>query len=469
LANVEHAVARKIATVALWGLALCLAAGCGRAPRIGPNIVIVVLDTVRDDTSELSPNGVSPTPNLDRLGAEGTVFTNAWATAPWTVPSHVSILTGLLPSSHGCTGYNTFLGEEHTTLAEHLAGRGYETVAFFSNPWLTDRMTGMMRGFETRYAEVGSDTRIFNIVDQGGEATSRNIEEWLDERPQKRPFLMFVNFLEPHLPYSPPEEYRRKHLPDLPPRSIVTTEWAHEFNAGMYAPETVDWDRVNRLYLGDVATADAYLGRLVAQLEKHGLYEDSVIIVTSDHGENLGDHGYMDHQFGLFETLLAVPLVVKTSGQAERVVREDPTMITDIFPTVLELAGAEVPRDLTHARSLLGPAGTVDRPLIAEYSGAGAPLIEILTGINPDLDISQMILASASVRVGDLRFTLTSDGAGNLQDFAKRREDRTDLGRHGRAISNAMVRLLPAVEQPQTELEVDPEMRESLRSLGYLP
>jgi arylsulfatase A-like enzyme len=463
----------KLRATALAAAVLCLAIflamGCGRASRIGPNIVIVVLDTVRDDTSELSPSGVSPTPNLDRLSAEGTVFANAWATAPWTVPSHVSILTGLLPSSHGCTGYSTFLGEEHRTIAEHLAARGYETVAFFSNPWLTDRMTGMMRGFETRYAEVGDDTRVFNIVDQGGEATSRNIEEWLDERPRNRPFLMFVNFLEPHLPYSPPEEYQREHFPDLPPRSIVTTEWAHEFNAGMYPPDTVDWDRVIRLYLGDVATADAYLGELLAQLERHGLYEDSVIIVTSDHGENLGDHGYMDHQFGLFESLLAVPLVVRAPGQTEQVVREDPTMITDIFPTVLEFAGVEIPPDLTHARSLLGPPGTVDRPMIAEYSGAGAPLIDILTDINPDLDVSRMILASASVRVGDLRFTLTSDGAGNLQDFAKRREDRTDLAKHGRAISNAMVRLLPAVEQPTTELEIDEEMRESLRALGYLP
>ena len=449
--------------------AVCLIPGCGPAEQHGPNIVIVVLDTARRDVAELSPTGMSPTPNLDRLGSEGTVFTSAWATAPWTVPSHASMLTGLLPSSHGCTGYNSFLEDDQKTVAEYLADGGYETVAFFSNPWLTDRMTGMMRGFTTRYEEVGHDTRIFNIVDQGGAATSRNIATWLAEREGNRPFLMFVNFLEPHLPYSPSEAYRSEHLPDLPPRSIVTTEWAHEFNAGAHPASDVDWRRVTDLYLGDVAAADSYLGELLGELERRGLYENAAIIVTSDHGENLGEHGYMDHQFGLFETLLAVPLVVRTPGQHEAAVRSDPAMLTDIFPTVLELAGVENAPDLLHARSLLGLPAHEDRPLIAEYSGAGVPLIEILQGINPELDVSQMVLASASVRVGQLRFTLSSDGGGNLQDFTKNPADRVDLSRNGRAIGNAMVRLLPAIVQPTGELEMDDEMRESLRSLGYLP
>jgi arylsulfatase A-like enzyme len=462
-----HTQAGAVLSAAL--LATCLIAGCGESGPARPNIVVVVLDTVRRDVSELSSTGVSPTPNLDRLGSESTVFTNAWSTGPWTVPSHASMLTGLLPSSHGCTGYNSFLGSERRTVAEYLVGHGYETVAFFSNPWLTDRMTGMMRGFETRYEEVGHDTRVFNIVDQGGEATSRNIATWLGERKGDKPFLMFVNFLEPHLPYSPPEAYRLEHLPDLPARSIVTTEWAHEFNAGMYPAQDVDWKRVISLYLGDVATADSYLGELLGELERQGLYENTAVIVTSDHGENLGEHGYMDHQFGLFETLLAVPLVVRTPGQREPAVRTDPAMLTDIFPTALELAGVENAPDLLHARSLLGPPAPEDRPLIAEYSGAGVPLIEILQGINPELDVSQMVLASATVRVGQLRFTLSSDGEGNLQDFTRNPVDRADLARHGRTISSSMVRLLPAVVQPSGEMEMDEETRESLRSLGYLP
>jgi hypothetical protein len=237
----------------------------------------------------------------------------------------------------------------------------------------------------------------------------------------------------------------------------------------MYPAQTVDWERVTRLYLGDVATADAFLGKLIRDLERYGLYDDAAIIVTSDHGENLGEHGYMDHQFGLFETLLAVPLVVKTAGQAQPDVRKDPVMLTDIFPTILELAGVEATQDLPHARSLLGPPAHADRPLIAEYSGAGVPLIEILHGINPELDVSKMILASASVRVGHIRFTLSSDGSGNLQDLARNPSDQTDLARHGRSISNAMVQLLPAIVQPSGSVEVDEEMRESLRSLGYLP
>jgi arylsulfatase A-like enzyme len=447
----------------------CAVAGCSDRGSERPNIVVVVLDTVRRDVAELSPTGVSPTPNLDRLSEESTTFTNAWATGPWTVPSHVSMLTGLLPSSHGCTGYDTFLSDEHRTMAEHLAEGGYETVAFFSNPWLTDRMSGMLRGFVPRYVETGGDTRIFNIVNQGGAESSANITEWLEERSGDRPFLLFANFLEPHLPYSPPEEFRREHLPDIPPRSIVTTEWALEFNAGIHPPQHVDWRRVTELYLADVAAADFYLGQLLRDLERLGLYENTAIIVTSDHGENLGDHGYMDHQFGLFETLLAIPLVVRVPGQTGPEARHDPAMVTDVFPTVLEIAGLEAPPHLAHARSLLGDPAGRERPVIAEYSGAGAPLIEILLDINPALDVSQMTLASASVRVDQLRFTLWSDGTGDLRDFAKNLDDRTDLARHGSAIGYEMARLLPGVSRPSSEGEIDEEMRESLRALGYIP
>lgn len=457
-----------ITAAAVAAVAVALLAGCGEREARPPNIIVVVLDTVRRDAASLTGREPRPTPNLDMLGSEGTVFSNAWANGPWTVPSHASIFTGKLPSLHGCTGKTAIFDTTQITMADHLSEHGYETVAFFSNPWLTEQMTGMLKGFAEKHYVSRGDMRILRTGDQGGTTTNHNILEWLDSRESDRPFLMFVNYLEAHLPYAPPGEYRQARLSDLPPDAVVTTSWAHEFNAGIHPASEVDWDTVKRLYCGDVAAADMLMGRMFRELKRHGLYEDAVIIVTSDHGENLGDYGLMEHQYGVFETLIGVPLVVRAPEWIDPGLRDDPAMLTDIFATVLDLAGVEDVPYLPHARSLLGEPAPEDRPLIAEYAGAGPVLLDMLVEMNPALDTTQMAMARATVRVGDIRLTLSSDGSAALEDLAEDPADRIDLERRGRAISEEMIKLFPKVEQVEGEVHVDEEMRESLRALGYV-
>jgi arylsulfatase A-like enzyme len=362
------------------------------------------------------------------------------------------------------------LSEEHRTIAEHLVEDGYEAVAFFSNPWLTDGMSGMMRGFSSEYVESRGDDRIHYLKgSQGGRASNANIEDWLERRSGDRPFLLFVNYLEAHLPFDPDTDVRARHLPDIDMDDAVTTRWAYEFNAGLHPFDDVDWTRVRRLYQGDATTSDALLGDLMRMLKDRGLYEDAVIIVTSDHGENVGDHGLMDHQFGVFETLLAVPLVMRAPGRLDTGVRDDPVMLTDIFPSVLETAGVDSIPVLPHARSLFGPPADDTRPLIAEYAGGNAPLVDRLTTLNPDLDPAPFRTAYSTVRMGDLRLTVGSDGSNTLKSFATGEEGAFDLEREGRAIALAMREHLPVLGEPVGEIQIDEKMREELRSLGYLP
>ena len=469
---------RAVRRTALLIPAVCILAaaflsgpGCsGRADR-SPNIIVVVLDTVRDDVEHLNQEGQGdPMPTLTRLGEESAVFANAWSNAPWTLPSHASILTGLLPSEHGCNGWDPFLSERHRTFGERLSEAGYDPVAFFSTPWLTDSLSGMMRGFEINYVE-SRDERLIHGRDgsQGGTASNENIARWLEGRDGDKPFLMFVNYLEAHLPYDPSAAMRETYLPDLPRDDVVTTLWAYEYNAGLHPEESVDWERIRRLYAADASYADALLSDLVTMLEEHGLLDDSVLIVTSDHGENLGEYGLMDHQFGIFETLLDVPLVVRAPGLLPPGIREDPTMLIDIFPTVLEMARVENVPDLPHARSLLEPPSNPDRPLIAQYSGCNPSLVERMLELNPDLDAESMRAAYGSVRVGNLRLTVGSDGSNRVEDYATSPEDMIDLKTEGRAVAGALRALLPGIGRPTGEYEIDEEMREELRSLGYLP
>jgi len=446
-------------------------AGCSDGASDQPNIVFVVLDTVRDDVPALADEALpDPMPALSSLAEDGTTFTNAWATAPWTLPSHASMMTGRLSSAHLCTGHSPILRPELPTFAELLSGSGYEAVAFFSNPWLTDEMSGVMRGFRSWYVEARGDDRIHAMGgSQGGSASNGNIERWLDEREPDRPFLLFVNYLETHLPYDPSPDVRTERLSDLAQNDIVSTRWAYEFNAGVHDAAAVDWNRVNRLYVGDAATSDALLGELVAMLDARGLYDDTVIIVTSDHGENLGDYGLMDHQFGVFETLLAVPLVVRAPELLKPGLRDDPVMLTDLFSTVLEVAGATGSGELPHARSLLRAPADPDRPLIAEYAGGRPALVERLLEMNPDLDASAYATAYSSVRVGNLRLTVGSDGSHRLDDFATQADEMLDLETEGRAAAEVLKALLPAVVPRARDIEVSEELEEELRSLGYMP
>ncbi|MBU1074432.1 sulfatase, partial [bacterium] len=293
-------------------------AGCAREER-RPNIVVLVLDTLRRDAAG-SPTDATPaplrvadlTPRLAGLSRDGVTFTGAYAAAPWTVPSHASMFTGKLPGDHLCTTLHPRLDAGLATFAGILRDDGYQTAAFYSNPWLADRTTGLLRGFSLRReAAIGGMFELRSRSgDQGGGETVRNIAGWLEERDGGKPFLLFANFMEPHLAYDPPRAYRTRALLDLPPTDAVSIMWAHQFNAGLHPPAGVDWNRVCRLYAGDVWSADRLMGEVLDRLAAHGLDDDTIVIVTSDHGENLGDHGLMDHQYSVHETLLAVPLVV---------------------------------------------------------------------------------------------------------------------------------------------------------------
>jgi len=464
----------------LWiGLVLTLDValhGCGQR-EIQPNIVFVVLDTVRDDHTGIGGGTQQLTPNLDRLASQSTVFRNAWANSPWTVPSHASFFTGLLSSGHGCTHQHPRLDTAWPTLAELLGGAGYQTAAFYSNPWLSDRTTGLLRGFTLkREAPVAgglsNDPGRYR-GDQGGRATVFNVQDWLQQRERRAPFFIFVNFLEAHLPYDPPPDLRQRFRNPRPPDDLVSGEWGMEYQAGLHSFADVDWQRVGELYAGDVMSADRLLGGLLRVLENQDLLDQTVLIITSDHGENLGDHGLVDHQFSVHETLLAVPLVISAPGRLASGERNDPVMLTDLFATVVQLAGLQDVRIPAASQCLLGEAAPAYRPLIAEYARPQEHLLNSLQNLNPDCDLESLARSFQTVRVGRLRLTVVSDGSQLLHDL------QTDPGQErnlagakpveASTLKSLLERLLPESDEPLgDEIQLDDQTREQLRSLGYV-
>ena len=485
---------KRLMMIATAAAALLALGGCERKPA-QPNIVVVVLDTVRRDATALDGPGTPEplrqpglTPNLDRLSNEGVTFTQAWSAAPWTVPSHASMFTGLMPSQHLCVMSRPALDADIPTAAEQLGAAGYNTIAFFSNPWLSDKSTGLLRGFDRRVmADIGGlKTMASADGDQGGGASLRNIRQWFAGRgDDERPFLLFVNFLEAHLSYDPPAEYREAHLADLPPDDLIFIEWGHEVNAGAHADETIDWNHVARLYAGDVWFADRMLGELLAMLEEQGLDQNTIVIVTSDHGESLGEHGLIEHQFSVHETVLGVPLVVRVpeglaSSRLEGIVgagtqRDDPIMTTDLYATLLDLAGLDegVASAPPSSHTLLTRPESDDRFVVAEYGGPSRGLLAKLQQMNPQLDRRRLARSMQTVRLGDLRLTIDNNAFYELHDIAADPSQMRNLARQRPEDLQRLLNILSAIQSVGRQ-DADPvqgmdeETRRRLESLGYV-
>lgn len=330
--------------------------GCGgEPPPEKVPIVLVTIDSVRSDHLPAYGYESVDTPAIDRLAADGIVFERAFAHVPVTLPSHVSLLSGTLPSHHGVRdnlGYRVPPGLPW--LPEMLRQRGYATAAVVSAAAL-GRSTGVARGFDLfddGEEESASDPAEEESGDEEdrsaesyrtGAATVERAVSWLDsvDRPL---WFLFVHLYEPHRPYEPPEPFASRY--DSP-------------------------------YDGEIATADAALGALLEALDRRGLYDGSLILLTSDHGEGLGEHGERDHGLFVYRESLQVPLVVKLprSRRAGRRV-ERPVQLVDIVPTVLARIEGTVEPDAA-GTSLLADDDT-ERSIYAEtylprlYYGASA-------------------------------------------------------------------------------------------------
>jgi arylsulfatase A-like enzyme/Flp pilus assembly protein TadD len=297
-------------------------------PHQGP-IVLISIDTLRADRLPAYGYTRVQTPALDALAADGVVFERAYSHSPQTLPAHASLLTGRLPFEHGVrdnVGYA--LAEDEETLPELLRNRGFSTGAAVSS-YVLRHDTGIAQGFTSYDAELPAAAPESSVgaVQRDGGATVDAAERWLASQNGQR-FFLFLHLYEPHKPYAPPARFAR------------------------YDP-----------YDGEVAYADEIVGRFVQTLKARDLYDDATIVVLSDHGEGLGDHGEQEHGLFLYDEAVRVPLIVKqpgSEGAGRRVTH--PVQHIDIVPTLLDFVRAPIPGGL-RGRSLRevleSAAGTV--------------------------------------------------------------------------------------------------------------
>ncbi len=392
----------------------------------GAPVILISVDTLRaDHLPAYGYRGVE-TPHIDALRKDAVLFENAYSHVPLTLPSHVSIFTGQLPPQNGVRdnlGYA--LKKEPPTIASALKAGGYATGGAVSSIVLS-HATGVSRGFdfwEDSVEPTKVNQSLSRVQRRGGE-TEAVLAGWI-ETHAKAPFFAFLHVFEPHSPYEPPEPYRSRYK--LP-------------------------------YDGEIAAADEIVGRLIALLRQRGLYDGSLVIFLSDHGEGLNDHGEDEHGVLLYREAIHVPLLVKFPGgrRAGETVRA-PVALSDVFPTILEVTGLPRPAGL---------AGETLTAALASGSPASGSARRIYSEtIYPRLHLGWSDLASLT----DDRNQYIQSPRPELYDIVADPGEKHDLAPGlppaFRSLSAALLRIPRPLQAPGSS---DPEQVRKLAALGYI-
>ena len=347
------------------------------APPELPNVLWIVLDNVRSDSTSLQGYRRTTTPNLERLAKKGVFFDQARATAPWTLPSHASMFTGEWPHALS-VGWDRPLDDAQPTMAEFLASKGYATAGFVGNTYYGNVRYGLGRGF-ARYEDCYENQTIsgFEVVrsaalgrrlihmlgypirfEEGpslrksAEMLNRDVLGWLDARPRDRPFFLFANFFDAHVPFSVPES-------STPRFGTCALASDQQLDALKRLKRLMDGksrpadgtgldilDRATQVYRDSYESCIAYLddqiGRLFDQLDRRGLTSSTLVVITSDHGEHFREHGFFGHGLSLYRRELHVPLLIlppcRSPAPARRVVSEF-VSLRDLPATTVDILG----------------------------------------------------------------------------------------------------------------------------------
>jgi arylsulfatase A-like enzyme/Flp pilus assembly protein TadD len=398
----------------------------------------VTIDTLRADRVGAYGSTLGATPTLDRLAREGIRFANAYAHVPLTLPSHATILTGTYPFTNGVRDNGTFrLDAAKPTLAKALHAATYRTSAFVG-AFVLDARFGLNGGFDVYDDRMTSSGSALEVVQRTADQVLAPAAAWITSgtnhnttspqpapSPESRtpnPFFAWIHLYDPHEPYQPPEPHRSRYAADP--------------------------------YTGEVAYVDSALGAFLERLRAAGALADTLVIVTSDHGESLGEHGERTHGLFAYNATLSVPLIIWTADRLRPAVVSSPARLVDVMPTVLDLLGVETPpvegRSLRPAfdGSVLPETPSYFEAMNANLTRGWAPLRGVISGMAKLIDLPIPELYDLAADPGESRNLYASQ-----RDRARALESTLDTWQ---------------TASPTSSAPVDPDAAARLRALGYV-
>ncbi|MFC1596976.1 sulfatase [Planctomycetota bacterium] len=384
-----------------------------------PNVVLIVLDTVRADHLSCYGYHRQTTPNIDAFAARSRVYDNVLSPGGWTLPSHASLFTGLPISAHGTRWWHQTLEPRFETLAGKLLADGYQTAGLSSNEGFVSARCGLDRGFEHFEA--------FDCFKDGlGGAAHRlqpRLAEWFARQYDgRRPFFLFLNYMEAHDPYLAPTEHLEWASPETRQKwkKGVASLMEEFMYLGRDAPTRDELLEVEGLYDSALHYLDAWVGEFLDFLETSGLAENTLVLITSDHGEHFGEKRRLLHWLSLYEPVVRVPLILGHAGHVPPGRVTDLVQAHDAFATILDYAGVERERDPAgNSRNLLeAPSTGESRYAFSEYFNVAQGRTE--WGLNyPKVDFTPWFTDIKVVQRGSWKLIHFGYGREELYDLSK--------------------------------------------------
>ncbi|RLE81920.1 MAG: hypothetical protein DRJ51_02845 [Thermoprotei archaeon] len=445
-----------------------------------PNIILIIMDVQRASNIHCYGYEKQTTPNIDRIAKEGTIFLKCISPAVWTLPSHASIFTGRYVYSHGVGASYNYKPVEKYTLAEILSAAGYKTVGFCSKGhWWARYGIRDDRGFEEFYGVTFSSESEW--IEVGSSKIIGLVKNWIEKHRHEEPFFIFINCLEPHLPYIPPEEYIRRFLGNMSLEEVKELQpnvW--KVRMGLEKISKERWEKLRALYDGETACLDNRLNDLFVYLEESNLMDRTLLVITSDHGDEQGEHypPHIAHQLHLYQPGIHVPLIVRYPDlfpQGEKV--NELVQTLDIFPTILDVLSinnVDVWRQ-NQGISLLQIVNGKRKRLFA-LSEHQKPLLsfERMLRIDPSYDFRMWNRWVKALIIGDYKYIWSSNGDDELYNLKEDPIEQNNLAHEERDRVNEMksklYRILGSLERRDLGDLVQglEDNVRALEKLGYL-
>jgi len=476
-----------------------------------PNIVVLMLDSVRTDVLSCYAGG-DLTPNIDAIADDGVLFENAFAPATWTVPTHASLFTGAYPSEHGTDKGNRYLNPSYETLPERLSDAGYRTVLYSNNIHLTDDF-GFTRGFDVteashavstaddvidwnefikhrehdsgprkyldilRHVITNRDKDLVRSLRQAGRLKynyhfgdngARASNRFLRDRSFRDPYFVFVNYMEAHNPFEPPDGYAET---DADPPDVVGWQYDND----MVDLSGDELDRLWSLYRGEVAYLDERIGEIYDDLND----PNTVFVVTADHGVAIGEHGNLYHGTGLYNPVTKVPLIVAGAGESGRVSHS--VGIIGLYRMACSLAGIDPDAGVdTPIRGADPLSVEADRTVFMERQGQAADVVESVREARGDAAADAADEYGRAVVRGRHKYVRTYDPEtgewtddGELYDYVTDPDEETEL--QDEEVRDRLCRELDSVVESLESREnrgdisdLDGDVTDRLDELGYV-
>ncbi len=486
------------ARAAVLGFALLtvFSLGACRETPAAPNIVIVVQDTVRPDRLSVYGHPKPTSPFLDAFAASGVRFDRAYSSSSWTLPAHASLFTGATPRIHRATQGRPHVEASLPLLAEQLAEAGYQTAGFSANMWVSE-LAGLDRGFthfenlnkgiySHHVTELASDPQGLSKPTASHYVVSR-VLAWLEEeRDASHPFFLFVNVVEPHLPYLPDWTSARNFLPSRSTRfdtirryypGADPTRLLYRHYGRENPLSNAEWEMLGAMYDGTLHLADRITRAIVTAVDQESDADHTLVFILSDHGENLGDHGHIGHFFNLYDSNLRILLAARGPGFHPGLVEAGPVQIADVHATALAAAGLASPSNSSglDLRKPLPEHRIVEAAL--DYPSISLDIFKSMRG-RQELEPYEVALGAAVgpryklIRSTNLEGRLVGE---EIYDVLEDPREERPLA-PGEIDSETLAALRAAIASDTTTRPVDstlledldPETREGLRALGYV-